>query len=66
MAQAMIHHHDWYRGVTNEQLCMLLEEARDQAEYCPDAAEKKQWNIRVEAMQDELFERQERMEQREV
>jgi len=66
MAQALTSHHDWYRGVSTEDVVMLLQEATEQAEYCPDAFEKNLWNVRLEALQDELLQRQELWEQKEV
>lgn len=56
----------WYRGVDTQNLILLVEEAKDRAEFTPDAEEKQLWKQRLEKMQEELLRRQEILEEIEV
>lgn len=60
------HSSQWYKGVDTRNLILLVEEAKERAEYTPDAEERQLWAERLEMMKEELLRRQEFLEEIEV
>ena len=60
------HTSEWYRGVDTHHLVLLVEEAKERAEFTPDAEERRLWAARLKSMKEELLRRQELQEEIEV
>ena len=56
----------WYKEVDTKTLIQLVEEAKERAEFTPDAGERQLWRKRLEGMKEELYRRQELLEEIEV
>lgn len=49
----------FYQGVSTDDLIALLDEAKEQSEFCPNSSEKDLWRLRLHGIEDELLRRQE-------